>query len=80
MILSRRREAKFLQLTGPSTPLTRANSPLRHEITVIAGLYRPLLPPKFEKAMATEMAVMVVWGHNNADFCCVFFYLMFNDM
>ena len=46
---------------------------------MIVGLYRPLLPPKFEKAMATEMAVMVVWGHNNADFCCVFFNLMFND-
>ena len=34
--------------------------PLRHEITVIVGPYRPLLPPKFETAMATEVAVMVV--------------------
>ena len=26
----------------------------------LSGLYRPLLPPKFETAMATEVAVMVV--------------------
>jgi len=34
--------------------------PLRHENTVISGVYGPLLPPKFETAMATKLAVMVV--------------------
>ena len=35
-------------------------APLRHEITVVAGPYQPLLRSRFETAMATEMAVMVV--------------------
>ena len=51
-----------------------------YEITVIVGLYRPLLPPKFETAMTTGMAVMVAWGHEGADFYCASFHQMFRGL
>ena len=50
---------------APSPTPTRNNRELRALSAVTA--------PKFETAMTTKMAVMVVWGHKNADFCSVCF-------
>ena len=47
---------------APSLTPTRNNRDRRALSAVTA--------PKFETA-GTEMAVMVVWEHEDADFCCV---------
>ena len=53
-----------MNLSSALSPTPTRNNRDRRALSAVTA-------PKFETAVTTKLAVMVVWGHINADFCCV---------